>query len=224
MAVVTVVTPESTLEILDSPSISGLLGGQCPSVTGHSILVRSQNTASGSSPCQEEQDQQSSKTQWTQSITSQLPEEASSRFMTSESCASWGENVIYVVKMYELWTVSHKPKRRTNWLTNLQTACCGREKKQLANWANTEETHSPGKVASEQRLSGNIKKTCAPMLLIKTELYSLPLPPQRMSLDVNWIKNRRADLVTEQNGRNQTRGKRGITRINRLLKESKKVY
>ena len=50
MAVVTVVTPESTLEILDSPSISGLLGGQCPLVTGHSILVRSQNTASGSSP------------------------------------------------------------------------------------------------------------------------------------------------------------------------------
>ena len=63
MAMVTVVTPESTLEIRDSPSTSGLLGGQCPSVTGHSILVRSQNPAPGSSPCQEKQDQQSSKTQ-----------------------------------------------------------------------------------------------------------------------------------------------------------------
>lgn len=94
----------------------------------------------------------------------------------------------------------------------MQTACCGREKKQLATWANIEETHSPGRVASEQSLSGSIKKTCAPMLLIKIELYSLLLPPQRMSLDVNWIKNRRADLVTEQNGRNQIRGKRGITK------------
>ena len=114
MAVVSVVTPESTLGILDSPSTSGLLGGQCPSVTGHSILVRFQNTAPGSSLCQEEQGQQSSKTQRMQSITSQLPEEASSQFMTSESCSRWSENVIYVVKIYELWTVSHKPKSRTN--------------------------------------------------------------------------------------------------------------
>lgn len=63
MAVVSVVTPESTLGILDSLSTSGLLGGQWPSVTGHSILVRSQNTPPGSSLCQEEQGQQSSMTQ-----------------------------------------------------------------------------------------------------------------------------------------------------------------
>lgn len=71
---------------------------------------------------------------------------------------------------------------------------------------------------------GALKKTCAPMLLIKTELYSLPLPPQRMSLDVNWIKKQKSGFSHskwEKPNKRKKRNYKGVGGKKEVVKKCK---
>lgn len=108
------VTPEPTLAIPGPSSYtSGLLGSQngdthvLPPVTGHTVQVRSEDTAPGSYLCQEEQNRQSSR-----SITSQVPAQTPNESL-SRVLHKVGGNMTYMLIIYELCTVSHKPKSRT---------------------------------------------------------------------------------------------------------------
>lgn len=75
-----------------------------------------------------------------------------------------------------------------------------------------EDIPSPEKVISEQSLNRSIKQNVYPKAADVTP-NSAPVPPPSQSVilqerNVNWMKNRRANFVTEQNQRSKTREKK----------------
>lgn len=153
MAVVSVVTPESTLGIPDSPSTSGLLGG-----------LRSPGTASWLGLKIPLLDHPSARKNRANNPPWPSERRASHHtYPKRHPASSWPQSPAQSgVRMWSTWqkfmSCGQFPTSQRVEPTNLQTACCGREKKQLVNWANTDKTHSPGKVASEQSVSGSIKE------------------------------------------------------------------
>lgn len=77
------------------------------------------------------------------------------------------------------------------------------------SWANTEAMPSPENAAWGQSLNGASNKTYSPVLLMdkRTQPPSSSISEPKSTLflerNVNWMKDRRAELVTEQDKPNR---------------------